>query len=324
MILVTGATGMIGRAVVARLLADGFEVRATGRSAESLDKTCSDSSKLRTAVADFEYLDKEAARKLTDGCTAIVHCAGLVHQPKANNALYDRLNVEASKLLARAAKENELQQFIFLSSSSVYGNRSTEMIAESAELHGDTPYAASKIATERDLQSTPPAPSTVILRPSLVFGTGDRGNMLSLIRQVLSGKYFIVGDGNASKSLIFANDLAAAISTLLKKPTQGCAVFNIANQDPVTVKQLSEAILKADEKDPAVPSVAPWFIQTAATAANLILGSRSPLSADRLAKLTRNNSVSTTAFHSQFPFKETDLRTALQQEITWARKSNLL
>lgn len=326
MILVTGSTGMIGRAVVNRLLEDGHRVRAHGRSTLALSSIdASKKENLEPGIADFAEMQIDEARKLTANCSAIVHCAGLVHQPNAANELYDSLNVRATNLLAEAARANQVEQFIFLSSSSVYGNRATEMISESAELHGDTPYAASKISSEKELNANPPAPSTVILRPSLVFGEGDRGNMLSLIRQVLSGKYFIVGEGSASKSLILANDLASAIAAILKTTSHGCATFNIANPLPVTVKELSESILKAANKPASLPRVPSWIVHTAAGAANCILGKRSPLSPDRLAKLTRSNSVSVDAFTAKYKVAEpTNLSSALAVEIQWARNENLL
>jgi len=334
MILVTGATGMIGRTLVTRLMAEGYKVRAHARSTMELENLFpskiskippvthqnSPEQELERCVADISTMTEDDALSMCRGCSVIVHTAGLVHQPGANDELYASTNVRATQLLAEAASACGVEQFIFLSSTSVYGNRATNMSVETDELRRDTPYGTSKIESEEMLRANPPAPSTVILRPSLVFGQGDRGNMLSLIRQVSSGKYFLVGSGSAQKSLIYARDLANAIILLIKSRKQQFELFNIANPEPVTVKQLSEAILAAAGKEPKLLSLPPWFISFVALIANMLLGRRSPLSPDRLAKLTRDNSVSVKAFVDAYGFKpEFELQSALANEIEWMK-----
>jgi nucleoside-diphosphate-sugar epimerase len=329
MILVTGANGMLGRAAVSQFLQSEERVRAHGRSndmdARELFKYDEQAHDLECASADFLSLDLNAAMALCEGCSTVVHSAGLVHKVDAAAELYQRLNVDATRFLAEAARKSGVKQFIFISSSSVYGNRATNMISESEALQGDTPYAASKIDAETYLRENPPAPSTVVLRPSLVFGEGDRGNMISLIRQVLSGKYFIVGEGSARKSLIDSADLARALALVLGDCPSGYSVFNLANPEPVSIKQLSEQIIAAAGRSAQLLSMPPWVVSAAAGAANAILGKRSPLSADRLDKLTRENSVSVASFISKFNFSpQFDLQAALLREIDWAREAKLL
>src|SRR5262249_2325837 len=141
------------------------------------------------------------------------------------------------------------------------------------------------------------------LRPALVFGDGDRGNMIALIKRILGGKYFIVGDGSALKSLIYSRDLAEAISLVVKQRLNGFSVFNIANVEPVTVKKLSETVLLASGKKTELRSLPPFIAKAAAIGLRALFGASSPLTLDQLAKLTRNNSVSVAAFVRQFNFK---------------------
>ncbi|MBX9721985.1 MAG: SDR family oxidoreductase, partial [Candidatus Obscuribacterales bacterium] len=275
--------------------------------------------------ADLSKLTEEKAIELCKGCTAIVHSAGMVHKTNIEKTEYETLNVQATKLLYDAAAKCGVDKFVYLSSSSVYGNRSTQMLEESAELHGDTSYAESKIAAEEYLKANKQIKSTTILRPSLVFGERDRGNMLPLIRQVISGKYFIVGEGSARKSLIYAKDLARAVEMILKNSTDEFEIYNMANPEPVSVKQLSESILSVAGKNSGLISLPTLLVSSAAEIANIVLGKKSPLSADRLAKLTRENTVSVAKFQSKFNFKpDYNLANALAKEITWARKAGLL
>ncbi len=328
MILVTGASGMIGRAVVNCLLARNIPVRAHARSQAVLDQLFQQhkNSGLDFLCCDFETIDEDSARTMLAGCNGIVHAAGLVHRPDAAASLYESLNVRATKALADAGRTMDLQSFVFLSSSSVYGNRETRMVDEQFGLLADTDYAASKIECENYLQKgKSPAASTVIIRPSLVFGEGDRGNMIALIKQILSGKYFFVGEGSAAKSLIYANDLANAITLLIEKPVNGIKIYNISNPEPMSVKGLSEAILKASGKSRKIPALPESLVGLLSHASELVLGKRSPLSAERLSKLTRHNSISSKAFfESGGAFSVTDLEAALRAEIEWACKEGLL
>lgn len=329
MILVTGATGMIGRAIALKLLSQGLAVKVHGRSRPALEiiypLNSYDPSLIEYAVADFASLDEYEAAQLCKGCSKVIHCAGLVHLSESDESLYEKYNVEASRLLAEASKAARVEQFIFFSSSSVYGNRETSMIAETDATDPDTPYAKSKKITEEYLQNSPPAPSTIVLRPSLAFGRGDRGNMLPLIRQIISGKYFLIGDGNAEKSMIFSDDLAEALYMVTSNPPGGFSIFNIANPRPTSMKELSEAVLQAANKSVKLISIPAWLIQLCAAMANAALGKRSPLSADRLAKLTRNNSISVEKFRKQFSFEQvTKLSDALKAEIEWAKSKGKL
>lgn len=347
MILVTGATGTIGRALVFQCLKEGKKVRAHGRSLQALEQVfkCRTESRpaeyalsansakksglgsdgqecgLEFALADFESLTESQALDLCKGCKSIVHSAGLVHNPAAPRSQYELLNVRASSLLADAAAVCGLDQFVFLSSSSVYGNRETIMVSEKESVQPDSGYAASKIETEAYLEKKLPCPTTIVLRPALVFGEGDRGNMLSLIKQVLGGKYFLVDGGRASKSLIYAQDLACIISALQARELDGFRVFNVANPQPVSMKDLSLSILEAaGRQNTKILSLPGSIVEMLASVANSLLGERSPLSAERLAKLTRNNSISVDALSSLVDLNERNpLQENLAKEISWAR-----
>lgn len=346
MILLTGASGMIGRALLRRFFKMGFSVRAQGRNRQALERLLSNmpgqmplvaatagggASEKSTAPlldlveSDFATLSQSEAEALCRGCSVVVHVAGLVHNAKAEAKDYELLNVRATELLADAARCSRVSKFVFFSSSSVYGNRATKMIAETAELHADTPYAASKIRSEELLRANPPAASTVVVRPALVFGEGDRGNMLPLMRQVLSGKYFLIGTGEAEKSLIFADDLAAIVAGLVETELSGFHIFNAAYENPVTVKELSEAILQAAGRRGQLLSVPESLVNMAAQAANSILGQRSPLSPDRLAKLTRDNSISLLELKKIMTLSpQLSLKDSLAVELAWARRESLI
>lgn len=326
LIVVTGATGLIGRAIVRNFVQQGHHVKALIRSKENMYTVeNSESGKLSFWEADLMNLTEPAARQACEGASALIHCAGLVHQPNASVDLYPLLNEKPTELLARAAQAENVSQFVFLSSSSVYGNKETNMIHEDAPCIPDTPYASSKINCEQILRENPPSKSTVIVRPSMVFGEGDRGNMLSLIRQILSGRYFLISQGTAQKNLIFADDFAHAMHLLLEQKAVGMHTYNVANPEPVSMHDLSMAISGAAGKTGSIPSLPGALLRPVGALANAILGSKSPLTADRLDKLTRTNSISIERFCRDYAFTpQWSLKDALAKEIAWAKSANLL
>lgn len=330
MILVTGATGLIGQAIVLRLLSEGLSVRAAVRSLAVAEKNFAEQLPIGPNLLDIKECDvstltEESAKRLFEDCEAVVHCAALVHKASAPDLLYDQINIAGTGTLAQGAKQAGVEQFIFISSSSVYGNRETVGIEEESELIADTAYARSKIASEEMLKSMQVAKSTVIVRPSMVFGAGDRGNMLSLIRQILSGKYFLIGKGNAQKSLMYSEDFATAVLHILRKKNAGISTYNLANPEPVSIKTLSESILKAAGLKRPLLAVPEIFTRTLCSAVNPLLKERSPLSPDRLSKLLRTNTISTEKFQRDYDFvPQFALQDALQKEISWARYSQLI
>lgn len=317
MILVTGFTGLIGGAVTKLLLQKGCRVRALIRPTEN---GFPEEEGLSFFKCDLLQMTEADAMSACDGISTVIHCAGLVHKPYADSNLYVQLNELPTKLLAHAARARNVSQFIFLSSSSVYGNRETNMISEDADCVPDSPYASSKINCEQILHDNQPCPSTIIVRPSMVFGEGDRGNMLSLIRQVLSGKYFLISQGTALKSLIYAADFAAAICLILGKKSPGIHTYNVANPQPVSMQELSLCILSAAGRSQKIPSIPESVLRPLSQIANAVLGEKSPLSKDRLDKLTRSNTISIERFCRDYGFApQYELKESLANEIAWAQ-----
>jgi len=336
-ILITGSTGLIGQAVVREITSKNacylrLPVRNLGRAKEQLGKIvnlASDHCKIEFIECDLTKLTGQDFDRLVSGCQSVIHLAGLVHQAHAKEEEYNRLNVQVTEELLLAAARNRISTFIFVSSMAVYGPGPFSMITESAPLLGQTPYAVSKIACEQILEKNNSIRRIIILRPALVFGAGDKGNLIKLIQAINKGLYFNIDKGQASKSLIFASDLAAAVDLCLDKLPKGMHVFNAANREPVSMKELTKTISLALAQNGKIFSLPEPLLRTAIKTAHLILPMRLrekfPISIDQLDKLTTTTTCSVdkliyaTGFAPRY-----SLLAAVTAEICWAKNNNLL
>jgi len=319
MIVVTGASGLIGSALAERLSDHQLCLQVRKRT-----KSPGLAGKGQIKEIDFESSSDNTINALVQGAETVIHSAGLVHQPDATFGQYELLNVRATEQIATQAAKVGVKTFVLLSTSAVYGHGPFENIEESGPIKAETPYALSKLRCEQFLQQLTGLERIIVVRPALVFGEGDRGNLISLIRQINSGKYFNIGGNKARKSLIYAKDVAEAIRLLVEKAPTGYQEYNVANPETISVTDLSNQIARCLQKGNQVSLPEP-LLRAGASIAEGLLGEKSPVTVSKIEKLTTTTTCSvqklteTTKFSPKF-----SLADALANEIDWAKKTGLL
>jgi UDP-glucose 4-epimerase len=263
-VLVTGGAGMIGSAVVRRLLADpDFEVRVSDHrpSPDWIREGC----EVRTG--DLRDLDEALAA--TDGCSHVIHLAAIVggianfHKlpytlTEVNNAL--------SGSVVRAALQHDVVRYTYVSSSMVF-ERATEFpTTEEHLLDCPTPrsaYGFSKLSGEvyaRAAHAEHGLPYT-ICRPFNAYGPGelpDPGEpgiahaVPDLIEKVLSGQspLEIFGSGEQTRTLTHVDDIADGIVAAMASPAGENQDFNISASQELTVTEIARIIWEACGRDP--------------------------------------------------------------------------
>jgi nucleoside-diphosphate-sugar epimerase len=327
-VLITGASGLVGRALVCELLSrNNIDIKAHVRNSSKARAEIGNSvdlTRVHMEEADFTRAGERELSQLSRGCEAVVHAAGLVHRPEAGYQEYEVVNVRATQQLAEAAAQNGAKVFVFLSSSAVYGPGPFNQATESATLNAKTPYAVSKLTSERWLQGFKGIPKIVILRPSLIFGEGDRGNLLSLIREIKHNRFRLVGDGSSGKSVIYSRDVAQAIALCLEKLPDGLHIFNVANPEPVSIRLLTDEIAKCLNVDAKMASVPTPLARLGLKAAELLMPGKLP-SAEQLDKLTTTTTCSVSKLIAATGFRpRNSLASGLKAEIAWATEAQLL
>lgn len=238
-ILVTGATSMIGRATVERLLARGDEVTTLQRSASGLP----------TIEFNGSILDPEVVDRAVDGQDAVLHLAAKVDLVGAWEDFMS-INVEGTSTVLAAAREAGVARFVHVSSPSV-AHGGDPIIGSGADLadpettRGD--YATSKAMAERiALSSTSDEMAVVALRPHLVIGPGDTQLVERIIERARQGRLPLIGSGLALIDTTWVDNAADAfVAAIDRAHGLGGRALVVSNGEPRTVHELFARITAA-------------------------------------------------------------------------------
>jgi nucleoside-diphosphate-sugar epimerase len=258
-ILVTGATGFVGRALCASLAGVGVAVRRALRAA-SAERGADD-----VIVGDIGP-GTRWDQALT-GVDAVVHLAARTHVMREtvddSLALYRAINVEGTRALAAAAAGAGVKRFVFLSSIKVNG----ESTADKAYAESDAPrpedaYGISKWEAEQALASIARDSKleTVVLRPPLIYGPGVKGNFLSLMRAIDRGLPLPLASIDNRRSLLYLGNVVSAIGLLLTHPQAAAQTFLLADDDvgistPALIRAIAAALGRRARLYPFPPAL---------------------------------------------------------------------
>ncbi len=226
-----GGSGFIGTRLFSRLNKAGYEVKI-------IDKVPSKVFLDFTDLADVRDLKKIG--KFISDKGVIVNLAAEHRDDVHPLTLYDETNVQGAVNICDIARKKNITKIIFTSSVAVYGfaplgTNESGKIAPYND-YGRTKWEAEKVYKE--WQSEDPVNRTlVIVRPTVVFGERNRGNVFNLLRQIASGKFVMVGNGLNRKSMAYVENVAAFLEYSLSfKP--GIHIYNYIDKPDFTMNQL--------------------------------------------------------------------------------------
>lgn len=261
-VLVTGASGFVGRAACAQFVNRGWSVRAALRSAESLPPPGTEPhvvGDLRSGVFPLQET------------TAVVHLAAIAHQLRgqAADGVYQAVNCAATERLARAAAAAGVKRFVFMSSIKVNGERTPidRPYRASDAPHPEDRYARSKHAAEQALArvAAETGLEVVVVRPPLVYGPGVRANFLRLIRLVERGWPLPLGALENRRSLVYVGNLADLIVAAASSPAAAGKTLLAADGDDLSTPQLIQRIAQALGARARLVRVPVWLLRLAGT-----------------------------------------------------------
>lgn len=249
-ILVTGANGFIGRALLPAFIPFGHRARVAVRG--SPNPPFPPFVEVRQ-IGDLSQ-DIDWAPLLED-CEAVVHLAGIAHiGPGIGEEAYDRVNHRATVALARAAKTAGIKRFIFMSSiraqsgPTASGILTEERAPQPADAYGRSKLAAENALREMDIPHT-------ILRPVLVYGPNAKGNFAELMKYAATTMPLPFAGLTKQRSLVSLSGLVQAVIFALASPNAINQTFIVADSAPVSLAAMITALRQGFGREPGLFSV---------------------------------------------------------------------
>jgi nucleoside-diphosphate-sugar epimerase len=284
-ILITGSSGFLGKKIVEHLA--GYKVFELNRK-----------------VGDFHFDLNDSVPAFTTSFDLVIHNAGKAHVVPMNNEQnleYFGVNVNGVKNLLQSLEAFLPQQFVFISSVSVYGLDQGKFIDENYKLLAKDPYGLSKKQAEDIIQEWCLKYNVVctILRLPLVVGHNPPGNLGNMINAIQKGYYFNIAGGKAKKSMVLAEDITKVILTVSKIG----GIFNLTDGHHPSYCELSENIASQLGKSKPI-SIPIWLAYCFSTLGD-ILGDRAPFNRKKLKKMTSDLTFDDTKARKAFGWNPT-------------------
>lgn len=281
-VLITGATGFVGRTLCARLLRDCRSLRGTILSSESPTNLIHG-----IEPAEIETIGPETSwTRVLDGVDTVIHLAARVHimQETAADPLkeFRATNTEGTINLARQAVSAGVKRLVFMSTIGVNGDNSGKKpYTETDEPHPHNPYSLSKHEAEQALWqiSSETGIEVVIIRAPLVYGPGNPGNFLSLLRIVSKGIPLPFDSVENRRSLIYVCNLVDALAYCAFHPAAAGNTYLASDGEDISTPELIRRLAQVLDKPVRLFPFPPSLLHLAgtvtgkSTAVNSLIGS---------------------------------------------------
>lgn len=261
-ILVTGGAGFIGSHVTRKLLDEGNEIVIIDDFNDYYDPAIKRGNisdfKCDVEIVEGDIRDAGAVeRAFAGGIDAVIHLAARagVRPSIADPDLYVSTNIQGTLNLLKAAQQTGIRNFVFASSSSVYGVNEKVPFAETDLIQSTiSPYAMTKLAGEQMCSNFSHlyGMRAICLRLFTVYGPGQRPDLAihKFTKRILNGEALeMYGDGSSERDYTYVDDIVQGITAALRYEGPSFDIFNLGESETTSLKSLIDQIAKATGKD---------------------------------------------------------------------------
>ena len=289
-IFITGNLGFIGTHLAELLIERGFTIIGFDK------EKASGNEKYECILGNI--LDVELLNKSTkDNIDLIIHLAADHKDNLHPKSIYYDVNVQGTQNLIDACTINNINRILFTSTVAVYGLNPTETSEDSAP-DPLNDYARSKLQAEQNLihwWKKKNNRSLSIIRPTVVFGENNRGNVFNLMKQLANNRFIMVGSGENKKSIAYVGNLIEFILKALEFE-KGIHIYNYADKPDYTMNELVESIsnrLKLKSSILHIPYILGLFISILFDFKSYLTQRTYLISKIRIQKFCSNSIIST-------------------------------
>ena len=280
-ILITGSSGFVGKNLVDYLEARNFDLTRLN---------------LRDNIWESTF-DKRSY-------STYIHLAGIAHDLNKKNKdnAYFEVNYELTKKLYDCyLNDNHSKLFIFFSSIKVVSDQPRSRVTEDMHPRPKTAYGKSKLEAERYImQHLPKDKTVIILRPCMIHGPGNKGNLNSLIKLVRFNIPWVLAAFQNKRSYLSVENACYVIEKILYKKQMTSGIYNIADDMSLSTNTLVKIIAEALGKKPKLWQVPKWLISSASRFGDLL---KLPVNSQVLNKLTGTYEVSNQKIKEELSIK---------------------
>jgi UDP-glucose 4-epimerase len=255
-ILVTGASGFVGRAVTAALADAGYQVRAAARDPAVIATSAAiEPVRLPNLAQDIDWAP------LLQDIDAAIHLAGIAHAGRhIPETQYDRVNRAASESLAQTCAARGVR-LVFVSSIHAQGASADHVLTEQDPTAPAGAYGRAKLAAEDAVRHA--GGDFTIFRPVLIYGHGVKGNMAALLRLADTPWPLPFAAFDNRRSLLAVGNFASAIVHALAQPATRGETYIVADDEPLALHEIVSTLRAALGRERRLFAVGPSYLKWA-------------------------------------------------------------
>ena len=321
MIAIIGGSGFVGTRLISLF---------KGLGCLNYDKNASSFFSDISCKCDIRDINSLVLDKRT---TTVVLLAAEHRDDVSPTSLYYDVNVEGTRNVLKRMDEAGIKHLIFTSSVAIYGlnkvNPHENQPEDPFNHYGKSKWQAEEVIKDW-YDKDPKGKSITIIRPTVIFGERNRGNVYNLLRQVSSGKFLMIGNGNNKKSMAYIGNVVAFIKHRLEKTEPGYHVFNYADKPDFSMSELTSVIEKKMNLNIPTTKIPYWLGLLGGYGFDVLAfltRKKLPISSIRVKKFCATTQFDATKAHNEFiaPYTlEEGLNKTLKHEFINPKEDEIL
>ena len=311
-ICIIGGSGFVGTRLISLL--------QEGNTVLNLDKASSAAHGALSQMADVR--EPESFTAQLAGQDAVILLAAEHRDDVSPTSLYYDVNVDGMRNVLQAMDTQGVKNIVFTSSVAIYGMNQASPPTETSPEAPFNHYGKSKWQAEQVLQewfAKGEGRNALVIRPTVIFGEENRGNVFNLLKQIYSGKFLMIGNGRNRKSMAYVGNIVAFIKYKLEQGFSGVEIFNYVDKPDFDMNTLVSEIYR--HKGQSAPKLRiPYPIGILGGYCFDLLarvtGKKLPISSIRVKKFCSSTEINADKLATSGFVRPVDFKEGLQQTLT--------